>query len=235
MAKQNPPFNPNVKPVEYDVIVQWVNQKQPVWIPKLGRSVKKGNICHFWCSITSQGLIKVSANEDGTGSSYVYSKAEWNQICNNIQWAINTGRDPELTYWYNNHPSHPEAPRVPNHLFGPNVPAICRAFYEATLDHIILRPIKHSVTYYRLGLFTADFNKYARGQNVKLLRIDLGKGLHDIQSIKTYVKYGSLTDSTVINSWLQAHGYTDCTCLLEFRLEIDMVKQAHTYIFIKKL
>lgn len=125
-----PRFNPNVVPVEYDIIVNWIRLNPPVWIPKLGRQSTNGVLCHFWCSVTNQGLIRVSANENGTGSSHVYSREEWNQLCNNMQWTIATGRNPEFTYWYTNDPHHTEAPHVPSRIWGPNVPAICRGYNE---------------------------------------------------------------------------------------------------------
>lgn len=96
----------------------------------MGRQSPNGVLCHFWCSVTNQGLIRVSANEDGTGSAHIYSRAEWMQICNIIQWALDTGRNPEFTYWYTNDSRHQEAPRVSSRIWGPNVPAICRSYNE---------------------------------------------------------------------------------------------------------
>lgn len=125
-----PRYNPNIVPIEYNIITQWIHHNPPVWIPKLGRLSRDGELCHFWCSVTPQGTIRVSTNEDGSGSSYEYSEEEWTQICNIIQWAIDTGRNPEFTYWYTNDPNHAEAPRVPQRKWGPNVPAICRSYME---------------------------------------------------------------------------------------------------------
>lgn len=123
-------YNSNVVPIEYNAIIQWIQNNPPVWIPKLGRSSRGGELCHFWCSVTPQGRIRVSANEDGLGSSYEYSEDEWTEICNIIQWAIETDRNPEFTYWYTNDPHHTEAPRVRQRKWGPNVPAICRSYME---------------------------------------------------------------------------------------------------------
>ena len=133
MATFTPRFNPTVFPVGYDLIVQWLRQNHPVWIPILGRQSTDNSLCHFWCSVTNQGMIRVSANEDGSGSSHEYTEAEWTRICNIMQWAIDTYRNPEFTYWYNNDPHRQEVPRVPNRIWGPNVPAICRSYNEYRL------------------------------------------------------------------------------------------------------
>ena len=130
MATFTPRFNPTVTPVGYNVIVHWLQNEPPVRIPKLGRLSRNGILCHFWCSVTNQGRIRVFENEDGSGSSHEYTESEWTQICNIMQWAIDTDRNPEFTYWYTNDPNRQEAPRVAHRIWGPNVPAICRGYNE---------------------------------------------------------------------------------------------------------
>ncbi len=244
MARLTHSFNPNVVPVEYDEITRWLQEDPPVRISKLGRRVSNnGIVCHFWCSVSSQGLIRISANEDGSGSSYEYTQAEWLQLCNIIQWAIDTNRNPEFTYWYTNDPDYPEAPNVPNRLFGPNVPAICRAYNEyinneigvgALLARLVLRPVNAGNGNLRLGLYTKEYRNYVRNRKVASLYIDLGNGLQDIGSIPTYLNHGSLSNKEIISDWLYKHGYITPQDQLEFELEIDEIKSIHTYRFIGK-
>lgn len=135
MARRTSDFNPHVIPVDYDIIVRWIQEDPPVFIPKLGRLVRNGRVCHFWCSVTEQGLIQVTENEDGTGDAHVYSRNEWNQICNNMRWTMGNGGNPEYTYWYTNDPNHRDVPQIPYRRWGPNVPAICRSYNEWILLH----------------------------------------------------------------------------------------------------
>ena len=125
-----PLFNPNVVPVEYNEIVQWISQDQPVLIPKLGRLVRNGRVCHFWCSITDQRLITVSADRGGSSSVYRYDNQRWDELCDIMRQVIADGGNPEFTYWYTNDPHYSiYSPNVPRR-FGPNVPAICRSYNE---------------------------------------------------------------------------------------------------------
>ncbi|MBQ6684183.1 MAG: hypothetical protein IJM74_08785 [Bacteroidales bacterium] len=132
MAKQTPPFNPDVRPVDFTKVVAWLpnSSQNGITIDKLGRRSQFQCYYHQFANAIAVPYV----DRHNQHQEYLIQQQEWGDVCSVIAWAINTGRNPELTYWYNNNPSHPEAPRVPNHLFGPNVPAICRAFYEATLD-----------------------------------------------------------------------------------------------------
>ena len=134
-----PFFNPNVVPVEYNEIVRWISQDQPVLIPKLGRIVRNGRVCHFWCSVTNQEIM-VSANRDGTISAFRYNSQRWNELCDIMRQVIADGGNPEFTYWYTNDPHYSNYSSNVPRRFGPNVPAICRSYNECNM----INPIQNN-------------------------------------------------------------------------------------------
>lgn len=96
---------------------------------------------------------------------------------------------------------------------------------------VILRPCKYG-NYQRLGLFTEEFQDFTRDQNVAALYVDFGEGKKKVDSISTYVKYGSITDSDIVNAWLSDNQLTERNDLILFELEIDKVKKEHLYRYI---
>ena len=234
MVKQTPPFNPDVRPVDFKKVTSWLpdSMQQAIIVEMLGRRSK------FQCysDKSTNEIIIPYVDKNNHQQEYHIKQIEWERVCEVIEWAIKRGVNPELTYWYNNHPDHPEAPRVPNLYFGPNVPAICRAYNESARDYVILRPVKAGKDRLRLGLFTADYRKYVNEiKMTKRLLVDFGTGIHDIMAVKTYIRHGSITDSNIVSTWLHSKGYTNSTNLLVFKLNIDRTNQTHTYRFVKKI
>lgn len=96
-----------------------------------------------------------------------------------------------------------------------------------------LRPLKYGNGSYRLGLFTEEFQKFAKDANVSYLSIDFGDGCKNVRSIKTYIHYGSLTNKSLISTWLVNNGYTDSEMLLDFELIIDATTASHIFRLVK--
>ena len=100
--------------------------------------------------------------------------------------------------------------------------------------NITLRPVSNGGDGRRLGLYTAEFRLYVQGKSVKELYVDFGEGKPlNIPALKTYA-HGSITNP-IVNDWLHRHGWKTPDEQLIFTLEIDDVKQVHTYRFVKHL
>lgn len=98
--------------------------------------------------------------------------------------------------------------------------------------YLILRPNSAGNNNLRLALFTQEYNELVRGMQIEKISIDLGNGMEDIDSVDTYIKYGSLTNKSIISDWLHKHEYTNESHLLLFELTINSTNNTHMYSFI---
>ena len=98
--------------VDYDVIVRWLLENNlPLEIPTLGRR------SHILVSVRN-GLIHVQGSG---GATSTFTRNYWERICIIIDHTDPPRR--ELTSNYN-------GKDVPNYMFAPSVPAICRQYCE---------------------------------------------------------------------------------------------------------
>ena len=107
--------------------------------------------------------------------------------------------------------------------------SIKNIFSKSEKHTLKLRPVKNGKDSFRLGLYTAEFLELACQKDITSLYVDFGNGPQSIKSTKTYVKYGSITSSKIVNPWLCANGYTSPDQQLLFELEISDNGHCHTY------
>lgn len=98
--------------IDYDAIVSWLSEKnQPVQIPTLGRrSIIRVRVINGQFHVTGSG-----------GASKTFTRDYWQSICDIIDATVVNRR--ELTTNYNGND-------VPDYVFAPSVPAICRQYCE---------------------------------------------------------------------------------------------------------
>lgn len=117
-----------IKPVPFEEIVIWLKRKQKLlWVDKLGRTVRNGVVCHFFCSYeptTETILITGDAGLKGKKSSiYRFDKIRWDAVMTFMSTLNGTEREVVKNY------TNANIPNV-NMVFRPNPPAICHAYCE---------------------------------------------------------------------------------------------------------
>ena len=113
-----------VKPIPFKTIVEWLQKKGGrVRIDKLGRNKKGGEVCHFFCTCPDKETILIYGDNDEKGRPM--KEREWELVCALMRGLLVAGADAETVSIYANEP-------IPgtNRNYRPNVPALCRAYYE---------------------------------------------------------------------------------------------------------
>ena len=113
-----------VVPVQFKTIVEWLQEiGGRVRIDKLGRNKKGGEVCHFFCACPDKETILIFGDNDEKGRPM--KEREWELVCAFMRGLLVAGTDAETVSIYANEP-------IPgtNRNYRPNVPALCRAYYE---------------------------------------------------------------------------------------------------------
>ena len=113
-----------VRPIPFKTIVKWLQSKgDKVKIDKLGRTIKNGIVCHFYCTAPNGETILIFGDNDNVGRPM--KEQEFELVCAFMRGLIVGGADAEKSSTYTNE----EIPGT-NLRYRSNVPAICRAYCE---------------------------------------------------------------------------------------------------------
>ena len=96
---------------------------------------------------------------------------------------------------------------------------------------VLLRPNQYNDGDLRLALFTEDFARDIRGEEINALYVNLGGSNYKIDSIRTYKGFGSIVNKRIISKWLQDKGFNVGTLLL-FEFLMNKKAGAHLYRFL---
>ena len=113
-----------VRPIPFKTIVEWLQQKgERVRVEHLGRRVRHGEVGHFFCTSPDKETILIFGDNDEKGRPV--KEREWELVCAFMRGLLVAGADAEAAGIYANEP-------IPgtNRNYRPNVPALCRAYWD---------------------------------------------------------------------------------------------------------